>query len=249
MELHSVSVVYPSHGIHTAALSGVSLTLAVGETVAIVGRSGAGKTTLALVAAGLLRPVAGEVRHFGRVLKNVSSGAPSPIQMVFQNPYAALNPRRTIRSWLRLILARRRLGKSEGVEQFLALAGLPESRLDALPGQLSGGECQRACIAASLAAKGRGLILDEPVTMLDSIARQTVVRTLQQLRESRNLSYLLITHDLALATELCDQAYVIDEGRIIEGGALTDVFTKPTKEMTRKLVNASFGRYQSRQIF
>lgn len=242
LELQTVSLVYPGHANGPAALSEVSLIVPNGATVAIVGTSGAGKSTLALVAAGLLQPTAGEVRHFGRILHGVAVGPPSPVQMVFQNPYSALNPRRTIRSWLELILARRGLRATEHLGEYLALAGFPKARLDVLPGQLSGGECQRACIAASLAADGRVLILDEPVTMLDSIARQTIIRTLKNLRHTRSITYLLITHDLALAADLCQWVHVMEEGRVVESGPVWSVFAKPVADLTRRLLSASFER-------
>ena len=239
VELQTVSVSFPldsAPGRHIQVLHDVSVTVWRRESVALIGTSGAGKSTLGLVAAGVLRPTAGRVLHSGSDVRCAKAGRPSPVQMVFQNPFQALNPKRTLRSWLTQVLAHRRGASALSLHDYLDLAHFPSSRLDRLPGQLSGGECQRACIASALAAGARAIILDEPVTMLDSIARQVVRDSLLDLLKSTDLALMLITHDVTLAEELCSRVLVMHDGRIIEAGAAEQVFSRPRHPLTEQLL-------------
>lgn len=227
------------------ALDDVSLSLCEGTSVGVIGPSGSGKTTLALACAGLLRPSQGQVLHEGldayeRWTRRATRG-PLPVQMVFQNPFAALNPRRTIGAWLAKIFRLRndqQWNKGQIPEDCLTMVNLPPTVSSAFPGQLSGGECQRACIAACIAAGARALILDEPLSMLDPIASEEVLDRLLTLQRSQGWAYLVVTHDLWVVSKLCQEVLVLSEGRVTEQGTVTTVLEKPQHPVARQLVEA-----------
>lgn len=162
--------------------------------------------------------------------------------MIFQDPYQTLNPRHTVRQIVREPLIVQRVGKEvheARVRQALSDVGLePDRFLDRYPHQLSGGQRQRVSIAAALVLEPDGLICDEPVSMLDTSVRAQVLKVLLDLKESRGLSLILITHDLSLAWSLCDRIAVMYDGEIIERGVATDVIENPGRPYTAELVDA-----------
>lgn len=225
-------------------LHGVSFALAAGGALGVIGRSGSGKTTLALCSAGLLKPALGEVHHEGcrpyRHWSALAKRRPSPVQMVFQDPFLALNPRRTIGAWLELI-ERRAGGSSQGTKSILEHVRLHDALRERRPAALSGGELQRVCIAAALVAGAKVLVLDEPVSMLDAPARRTIVKILRDLRGRLRASYLVVTHDFSFLAEVCESVIVLDGGSVVEQGPVPAILENPRESVTAALVRYSFS--------
>lgn len=231
------------------AVDDVSLEVLAGESFGIVGESGSGKTTLARAALRLIEPTGGTIELEGRDVTHLSERALRPlrrgIQPVFQDPFAALNPRMTIGTSLAHPLRAHHLASSRAdarrqVAEALARVGLtpPSAYLDRRPDELSGGERQRVVIARALVVRPRTLVADEPVAMLDVGARSRILELLAQLREELSLTYLLITHDLATARLFCDRLAVMYLGRVVESGLAREVCDAPWHPYTRALLDA-----------
>lgn len=209
----------------------VSFDVHRGEIVGLVGESGTGKSTLAKTVLGLEQPFSGEVIHYTK----------RP-QMIFQNPYSALNPAYKV-SWI-LEEPLKILGGLSGeerraqVQSMLELVGLQSDVLDAYPSELSGGQRQRVSIAASLIQKPEFLIADEPVSALDVTIQAQVLSLLRDLKNELNLSYLFISHDLNVVYELCDSVIVMKDGRVVEQGDTETIFKAPKAEYTKLLLEA-----------
>lgn len=229
------------------ALNDVSFTLEAGKTVALVGQSGSGKSTLAKILLQLERPTSGQVlldgapaASRGRALRDYRSA----VQMVFQDPFASLNPFHSIEHHLArplLIHHRARSGAQvqAGVRRLLERVGLEPAMLTRRPHELSGGERQRVAIARALAPSPRVLIADEPVSMLDVSIRLDVLNLLSQLQREENLAILYITHDLATARHFSDEILVMLKGEIVERGPADDVILNPKHDYTRLLMEAA----------
>jgi oligopeptide/dipeptide ABC transporter ATP-binding protein len=219
------------------AVDGVSFEWRAGEVLGIVGESGSGKSTLARAILGLVPTADGTV---------ALDGAPAEVralrrrvQMVFQDPYQTLNPRMRVRAIVEEPLVIAGAADDGRVDRALEDVGLPPERFARrYPHELSGGQRQRVAIAASLVLDPDGLICDEPVSMLDVSVRAQVLRVLMDLRASRNLALLFITHDLGLAWTLCDRIAVMYLGRIVEHGTAAQVIGQPRHPYTQALVAA-----------
>ncbi len=219
------------------AVDGVGLTVHSGETVGLVGESGCGKSTLARTIVGINSPHAGVVR-----VGDGSAAARRGVQYVFQDPYASLNPRRTVRQSLDEALAVRGLPAAERPEQALSLlerVGLHERHLDRYPHAFSGGQRQRIGIARALAAAPRLLILDEPVSALDVSIQAQIINLLESLRDEFDLGYLFIAHDLSVVRHLSDRVAVMYLGRLVEVGDAESVYTAPQHPYTAALLASS----------
>lgn len=223
MNLLDVSGV--SHTYHQrAVLDNISFQLKSGETVALLGRSGCGKSTLARLLVGLESPDEGEVRWQGTPLKQLNARARQAfrrdIQMVFQDPVSAVNPRKTVRDILREPLRHLlKLPNSEQqarIKQLLEDVELDTSLLDKRPPQLSGGQLQRVCLARALAVEPTLLILDEAVSSLDLVLQAGVIRLLQRLQQRSGVACLFITHDLRLVERFCQRVLVMESGALVE---------------------------------
>ena len=202
-----------------------------GEILGLVGESGTGKSTLAKTILGMVKPERGEVIH--------RTNRP---QMIFQDPYSALNPAYTV-GWLleeplRLSGQRDAAQRRRQVEEMLSLVELPQECLKARPAQLSGGQRQRVSIAMALIQQPKFLIADEPVSALDVTIQAQILALLRRLRRELDLSYLFISHDLNVVYQLCDRVLVMKQGRIIEQGGVEDIFNFPQQEYTRQLLAA-----------
>jgi peptide/nickel transport system ATP-binding protein len=215
-----------------------------GECLAVVGESGSGKTTLARCIAGLHSAYRGRVLIDGQPL-SASVGARGPeerraIQYVFQNPYASLNPQRSVGdsiAWAAELLGgKSRADAMNDVERVAAAVGLQRHHLTAYPRNLSGGECQRAALARALVVRPRLLVCDEVTASLDISVQAGMISLLRQLQEEHHLALLFITHHIALAAALCSRVIVLHQGHIVESGASRTVFDTPTHSYTRQLM-------------
>ena len=215
-------------------LRDVSLTLEPGEVLGIVGESGSDKSTLAKCILGMVTDVEGEL----------TVNSPRP-QMVFQDPYGSLNPAKPV-AWileepLRAAGMRDRAQRRKKAADFLPLVGLEEEHLSRRPAQLSGGQRQRVAIAAALIQGSRLIVLDEPVSALDVTLQAQVLQLLADLKERLGLSYLFISHDLAVVYQLCDRVAVMTGGEIVEQGDVDEIYDNPKHEYTKKLLAASLA--------
>lgn len=233
-----------------AAVNGVSLDVARGSTVGIVGESGSGKSTLARLIVSLERPDAGRFLLAGEPIPDRGFQALRALhrraQLVYQNPYASLDPRFTVGQTIaeplqnfdrpgRIELARR-------VADALDEMALPASFAKRYPSELSGGQRQRVSIARSLILKPELVVLDEPVSALDVSVQAQILQLLVDVQAEHQLTYVFISHDLAVVRLVADRVYVLAGGRVVEHGETEDVFERPQSEYTARLIDAIPGR-------
>ena len=227
------------------ALDAVSLTLRAGSTLGVVGESGSGKSTLARCVAGMLRADAGVIRVAGAPMPKGRRAAARLVQMVFQDPYASLNPRRRVGAQVAqgpMALGTPRLQAIADARALFALVGLDEEAVSRFPHEFSGGQRQRIGIARALAMKPRVLVADEPVSALDVSVQAQVLALLRDLQARLGLSILFITHDLRVAAQICDEVAVMQRGVVVEQGRVGAVFADPAHPYTRSLLAAIPGR-------
>ncbi|AEB44922.1 MULTISPECIES: ABC transporter ATP-binding protein [Micromonospora] len=245
LRISDVQVEYRSRGNgRVRAVAGVSLDVAPGQIVGLVGESGCGKSSLARVAVGLTPPSAGEVSFAGRPITPLGwrrrPETEIGLQMVFQNPYASLNPRRTIGAQLLDGVPATVTGaaRTDRVIELLDRVGMPAEAADRYPHQFSGGQRQRLAIARALAPQPRMIIADEPVTALDASSQAQVVNLLVGLVRELDMGMLFISHDLALVHEIADVTAVMYLGRIVETAPTRDLWRDPRHPYTRALIDA-----------
>ena len=228
------------------AVDGVSLHVAPGECLGIVGESGCGKSTLSLAIAGLVEPTSGQISLAGQRQDSLGQGQrralASRVQMVFQDPYASLNPRHTIRRALEEPLKINGVsdkGSREArVAKILRAVGLTEEQAALFPHQFSGGQRQRICIARALIMEPQLVIGDEPVSALDVSVRAQIINLLLALKDEFSLSYIIVSHDLTVIEHVCDRVAVMYLGKIVESGSWADVFGQPAHPYTQALLDA-----------
>ena len=227
------------------AVDDVSFSLPAGQSLAIVGESGSGKTTIARMIVGLERPTAGTITACGHDRSRPARSARDrrrrggEVQIVFQDPYTSLDPRQSAASAIDEVLrlhhgwppARR----AARVAELVSLVGLDERQARALPRALSGGQRQRVAIARALAAEPRVLLLDESVAALDVSIQAQVLNLLADIRDSTGVSYVLISHDLAVVRQLAEHAIVLWRGRVVERGPTAAILDDPQHEYTQRL--------------
>ena len=242
----------PSQRGRTAvAVNDVSFHLDTGESLAIVGESGSGKTTIARMLMGLETPTGGAIEVCGRPRGRQRPGGADrkrrarELQIVFQDPYSSLDPRRSIRQIIGDSLALHHPGgkaeQSAAVPDLLDQVGLLPRHGELLPRQLSGGQRQRVAIARALAVEPKVLILDEAVAALDVSVQAQILNLLTDLREARGLSYLFISHDLAVVNQISDRAIVLRHGELVEEGPTRELLDNPRHAYTRQLRSAVPG--------
>jgi peptide/nickel transport system ATP-binding protein len=225
-------------------VDGVSFEIGGGETVALVGESGAGKSTIARAVAGLHAPSGGAIRWLGQpIAKRRPLSVRQQIQIVFQNPDQSLNPRATVEAVLRrpleLYFGLRGAAAKPRIGELLADVNLPADYAERFTFQLSGGEKQRVAIARALAAKPKLLVCDEILSSLDVSLQGAILALLRDLRREQKLAYLFITHDLAVARWLASRVAVLRDGKLCELGQAESLFADPQHEYTRTLLTAA----------
>ena len=240
IEVQNLTVQYKSDGDVVHAVNGISLSLDQGETLGLVGETGAGKTTTALAIMGLLPKVTGSISE-GKILFEGKDLVKCPendmrkvrgekISMIFQDPMTSLNPVMTVGEQIGEAIALHMDLNAEQrearVEEMLRMVGIVESRKNEYPHQFSGGMKQRVVIAMALACEPRLLLADEPTTALDVTIQAQILDMMLDLKKKINSSILLITHDLGVVAEICDKVAIMYAGEIIEYGSVEDIYSK-----------------------
>lgn len=245
---------------HIQALNDVSFQLAAGKSMGVVGESGSGKSTLARLVMALEKPTQGKVMFKGQDLNALPQDAlrraRSDFQMVFQDPYGSLDPRQKV---LRIVseplsstlnnpsgqaLNAQALSAQElkdRAAQALTEVGLRASDLDKYPHEFSGGQRQRIAIARALITRPSLIVADEPVSALDVSVQAQVLNLMMDLQERYGLSYLFVSHDLAVVNLMCDDVLVLQHGQLVEAGSADDIFLRPQHPYTQELLSANTG--------
>lgn len=230
------------------AVDGVTLTISGGQTLALVGESGCGKTTVGKGILQLIRPTGGSVEFGGRELtsldKKTMRGLRSQIQIIFQDPYSSMNPRMVVKDIVAEgMIAQRTVAtgaaREKRIDELLDKVGLPADSKNRYPHEFSGGQRQRICIARALAVNPKLIICDEPTSALDVSVQAQILNLLKDLQQSHGLAYLFITHNLSVVEYLAHDVAVMYLGRIVEHGPVADVFNKPAHPYTEALLSAA----------
>ncbi len=253
LDVQSLEKIYTSasffgRGRSLKAADDVSLAIRKGETLGIVGESGSGKSTVARCVARLIDPTGGRIVLDGHDIATMPAGRlrqlRRKVQIVFQDPYRSLNPRRTV--GLSIVEGPMNYGAPrkaawDNARELMRLVRLDPDALDRYPHQFSGGQRQRICLARALAMDPELLIADEAVSALDVSVQAQVMRLLEEIQARLDLAILFITHDLRVAAQVCDTVAVMQKGRIVESGPATELFTRPSHPYTRELFAAAPG--------
>ncbi len=231
---------------HVRAVDGVSLEIFPGEIVALVGESGCGKSTLGFSLLGLTQPTSGDITLSGKRIDTTNPSAWKPhrrdFQIIFQDPYTALNPRLTVFELLAEPLRTHKMVPASGLKaaaaELLHRVGLPEDALGRFPHAFSGGQRQRLCIARALGLKPKLIVCDEVVSALDVSVQAQIVNLLLDLKREEGLALLFITHDLSLVRAIADRVLVMNAGKVVEEGPTAELFANPQHPYTRTLLDA-----------
>ena len=252
LQIEDLHIHYMSEGRKVQAVNGVSFEIGAGETIGLVGETGAGKTTMALAIMKLIQKPAGRYAG-GKIVFNgedlitasenrMHAIRGNQISMIFQDPMTSLNPVYTVGDQIAEVVAlHQKVTAKQAMDragEVLEMVGIPKERADEYPHQFSGGMKQRVCIAMALAANPQLLIADEPTTALDVTIQAQVLDLMGKLKQELNTAMILITHDLGIVSEVCDKVAIMYAGRIIEFGTLEDIYRNPTHPYTLGLFNS-----------
>jgi oligopeptide/dipeptide ABC transporter ATP-binding protein len=249
LSIDDVSVRFPVGRRMLQALDHVSLSMQPGETLALVGESGSGKTTLGHVVAGLREADEGGLHFEGQLLDRAARRtAQRAIQIVFQDPFSALDPRMPVSAIIAEPLRINRIGTKAERAARVTQVGLPVDALNRYPHEFSGGQRQRIAIARALAPEPRLIVADEPLSALDVSIQSQILNLMRAIQETRSLSYLFISHDLAVVNHLADRVAVLYLGRLVEVAPRALLFEQPSHPYTEALLAAlpRFGRKRPR---
>lgn len=245
IEVRNLSVTFHTKGRAVRAVEDVSLSVARGESFGLVGESGSGKSTILRAICGLAPVSAGDILIGGQSVPTPrGKGFAARVQMVFQDPYASIHPRHTIDRTLSEPLAIHGIGDTDArVMRALADVGLPASFRFRYPHQLSGGQRQRVAIARALMLEPQILLLDEPTSALDASVQAETLNLLSRLRETRGLTFLMVSHDLAVIDHMCDRVLVMQHGCSVEEISRDDLAAaRMQTAYARSLFDASADR-------
>jgi oligopeptide transport system ATP-binding protein len=253
LEVHELKKYFPQRGglfgraqQQVKAVDGVSFTLERGKTLGLVGESGCGKSTLGRAILYLQPPTSGQVRLEGRYIGELNRAELMAVrrdmQIIFQDPYASLSPRRTVAQIVREPLDVQRIGtaaeRRERVESLLNIVGMRQNALNRYPHEFSGGQRQRIGIARALALNPKFIVADEPVSALDVSVQSQVLNLIDKLKADRDISFLFISHDLAVIQHVSDAVAVMYLGKIVEQASARDIYANPQHPYTRALLSA-----------
>lgn len=246
IEVNNVSVAYTHKKTNFFAVKNISLSIERGKTLGLVGESGCGKTTLGKCITGLIAPQEGQVLFERTPIYDINGKRSKEIckevQMIFQDPYSSLNPRMTVEEIIREPLEIYRMGTSlqrkEKCLKLLSLVGLDVSFAFRYPHELSGGQRQRVGIARALAPDPKCLVCDEPIAALDVSIQAQIINLLKDLQEELGLTYLFISHDLAIVRYLCTKIAVMYRGNLVEMGYTEEIYQIPKHPYTKALLSA-----------
>lgn len=233
------------------AVDDVSFDIRRGTTMALVGESGSGKSTVANMVLGLLEPTSGTIKFEGKDTSKLSKkelfNLRRKMQVVFQNPYGSLDPMYSIFKCIEEPLALHKVGsrkeREARVAELLDMVAMPRSAMRRYPNELSGGQRQRIAIARALALRPEVIVLDEAVSALDVLVQNQIIQLLAELQSELKLSYLFITHDLAVVRQTADDIVVMKKGQVMEAGTSDSIFNNPQEEYTRNLINSVPGMH------
>ncbi len=221
------------------ALDCVSFSLAGSDTLGLVGESGSGKTTLAKIILGLIPADSGEITFNPKIISNLHKDA----GMVFQNPYNSLDPKMKVLDIIAEPLAIHRIVKPKAIKEevvrLLGLVGLTADMVNRYPKEFSGGQRQRIAIARALASQPKLLILDEPISSLDLTVQAQMLELFSELRKKLNLTYIFISHNLAVIKRIANQVMVMKDGVIVENASADEIFIHPAHPYTQALLSVS----------
>ncbi|MFH1369175.1 MAG: ATP-binding cassette domain-containing protein [Elusimicrobiota bacterium] len=218
------------------ALDNISVSLETGKVLGIVGESGSGKTTLGKIICRLIQPDSGAIAFEGKGIETFTSAELSGIvQMVFQDPFASLNPKLSIGTMLREAAGKNR---EREINATLSSVGLPKNILSSYPHQFSGGQRQRIALARALLKQPKIIVADEPLSSLDLTIQNQLLEVFAGLKETQDISFVFISHDLAVTSNLSDYLVVMQNGKIAEEGETRQIIENPKEEYTKRLLEA-----------
>ena len=247
--LLSVTDLEVRFGEHEPAVAGATLSVQPGQTLALVGESGSGKSTVAKMVLKLEDPTSGTIEIDGvdtaKLSRREIFALRRRMQPVFQDPYGSLDPLRNIENTIAEPLEIHKVGtaasRRERVRELLDQVSLPQSLASRYANELSGGQRQRVAIARALALKPDIVVLDEAVSALDVLVQDQILKLLAELQSELGLTYLFITHDLAVVRVVADLVCVMERGKVVEQGSVDEIFANPAQEYTRRLLDAIPG--------
>ncbi|MEJ8545544.1 ATP-binding cassette domain-containing protein [Brevibacillus borstelensis] len=229
------------------AVADAAFSIYPGETFGLIGESGSGKSTLGKMVTGLEHPTSGSILYEGSPLwtgKKFNRRKPGEMQIVFQDPQSSLDPRMTVQDiileplWALPAEERRQKGRMERLHALIARVGLKQEHLPRYPHEFSGGQRQRIAIARALITDPTFVILDEPTSALDVSVQAHVLNLLKELKRERGLTYLFISHNMAVIRYMCDRMAVMQKGKIVETGTVAEIFERPQEAYTKTLLSS-----------